>query len=157
MTITVRAGRPEDAKAAIHTLRRSISELCNADHGNNPAALEKWIANKTETSWHGWLERTDRLVLVAEQNGLILGVGMMSTTGEVMLNYVDPDARFGGISKSLLAHMERCAIERGLSHCVLESTKTALNFYLARGYTSVPGQNSALRVEKRLGEQAILN
>lgn len=152
MIITVRAGRPEDAKAAIQTLRRSITHLCRDDHGDDPNALEGWLANKTEYSWNEWLERADRSVFIAETAGVIQGVGMMSTTGEVMLNYVDPDARFTGISKKLLASMERSAFERGLNRCFLESPKTALNFYLSCGYQRSPEQDSELRLEKILAK-----
>ncbi|MBA4227051.1 MAG: GNAT family N-acetyltransferase [Hyphomonas sp.] len=151
MAAEIRSGKPEDAEAAIQTLRRSITELCRADHGDDPEALESWLANKTEASWHDWLGRADRLVFVAEQDGLILGVGMISTAGEVMLNYVEPDARFAGISKKLLTHMERGASERGLGCCFLESTRTALNFYLACGYAPVNTGESERRLEKRLG------
>lgn len=150
MIITVREGRPADADAAINTLRRSIAQLCLPDHGHDPEALESWLANKTKVSWHDWLSRTDRSVFVAEKDGLILGVGMISAAGEVMLNYVDPDARFAGISKKLLTHMERAASERGLELCFLESTKTALNFYLTCGYTPVNTGESELRLEKRI-------
>lgn len=151
MAAEIRSGKPEDAEAAIRTLRRSITELCRADHGDDTEALENWLANKTEASWHNWLRRADRLVFVAEKDGLILGVGMISAAGEVMLNYVDPDAQFTGISKNLLAHMERAASERGLERCFLESTKTALNFYLTCGYAPVNTGESELRLEKRCG------
>lgn len=150
MAAEIRSGKPQDAEAAIQTLRRSITELCRADHGDDPEALENWLGNKTEVSWHSWLGRADRLVFVAERDGLVLGVGMMSTAGEVMLNYVDPDARFSGISKKLLADMERAASERGLECCFLESTKTALNFYLTCGYAPINGAGRDLRLEKRL-------
>jgi hypothetical protein len=37
----------EDAPAACDVLRRSISELCVADHGNDPTILARWLSNKT--------------------------------------------------------------------------------------------------------------
>lgn len=150
MTITVRDGRPEDAEAAIDTLRRSITELCRDDHGDDPAALQRWLANKTEHSWNEWLSHPDRWCFVAESAGLVRGVGMMSTAGEVMLNYVDPDARFIGISKTLLTHMEQIASNRGLERCFLESTRTALSFYLSSGYARTGAGENELRLEKRL-------
>ena len=35
-----------DAPAACDMLRRSIAELCGADHRNDLAILERWFANK---------------------------------------------------------------------------------------------------------------
>lgn len=150
MTITVRNGRPEDAEAAIDTLRRSIAELCRDDHGDDPETLDGWLGNKTEPSWNEWLSNADRWVFVAESAGTVRGVGMMSAAGEVMLNYVDPDARFMGISKTLLAHMEQIASSRGLERCFLESTRTALSFYLSSGYARVDAGENELRLEKKL-------
>jgi len=43
----IRDARVVDAPAARQVLRRSIIELCVADHRNDPAILTKWLANKT--------------------------------------------------------------------------------------------------------------
>ncbi|WP_407865974.1 GNAT family N-acetyltransferase [Phyllobacterium phragmitis] len=53
---------------------------------------------------------------------------------EILLNYVSPDTRFGGISKAMLGHMEAEAKAKGLACCVVESTKTAVRFYQSAGY-----------------------
>ena len=37
--VKIRDATPDDAEAACDVLRRSISELCVADHGNDPAIL----------------------------------------------------------------------------------------------------------------------
>lgn len=55
--------------------------------------------------------------------------------GEITLNYVSPEARFQGVSKTLVAALERRARERGSIRCTLSSTKTARRFYLDAGYT----------------------
>jgi len=54
--------------------------------------------------------------------------------GQILLNYVSPDARFRGVSQALLAHMEDEMRRRGVSQCRLESTQTARAFYAAAGY-----------------------
>lgn len=59
---------------------------------------------------------------------------MMNDIGEILLNYVSPDTRFGGISKAMLDHMEAEAKAKGLACCTLESTKTAVRFYWSCGY-----------------------
>jgi GNAT superfamily N-acetyltransferase len=57
--------------------------------------------------------------------------------GEILLNYVSPDARFRGASGALLAAMEARASERGATRCTLISTETARRFYQARGYEEI--------------------
>lgn len=58
----------------------------------------------------------------------------MRDSGEITLNYVSPDYRFTGVSRALLAALEKRAIERGNDRCTLSSTATARRFYLANGY-----------------------
>lgn len=77
---------------------------------------------------------TTNYYVVAEESGVLLGVAGMNDTGKIVLNYVSPDARFRGVSKALMQHLEDRALSLGLSECFLETNKTALRFYLSRGY-----------------------
>ena len=144
MNITVRKACAEDAPEAVETLRRSIAELCVADHGNAPEALEGWLANKNEEQWRDWVARRDVSVFVAAQDGVVRGVGLIAHTGEIRLNYVHPIARLQGISRALLFAMEDEAQRLGRAHCVLESTRTALRFYRANGYRPQSCENEFL-------------
>ena len=60
----VRAAVPEDAAAACQVMRRSIAELCVADHRNDPAITERWLSNKTPEIFKSWI-RPDNSLLVA--------------------------------------------------------------------------------------------
>ncbi len=137
----IRDARPADAEAACEVMRRSIAELCEADHRGHPAILEAWLANKKPEIFRSWLAEPDNSMLVAVEDGRILAVGAVRDSGEITLNYVSPDARFRGVSRTLLAALERRAIERGSHRCRLASTATARRFYLANGYveTGQPG------------------
>jgi GNAT superfamily N-acetyltransferase len=130
----IRDAIAEDAPAACQVLRRSISELCVADHGNDPAILAKWLLNKTPDIVASWIALPDDSLLVAVEHSTILAVGGITKSGYITLNYVSPDARFRGVSRALLAALEARAIERGNIRCTLNSTETALTFYLANGY-----------------------
>jgi GNAT superfamily N-acetyltransferase len=126
----------DDASAACEVMRRSIIELCAADHRNDPAILERWLSNKTPEIFRTWI-RPGNSILVAidtDTDG-ILAVGCVTDDGEIALNYVSPDARFRGASAALLAELEQRAIERGNERCRLESTETARRFYRDRGYS----------------------
>jgi len=135
----IRLARAADAAAACEVLRRSIVELCAADHGNDAQFLSRWLANKTPENVAGWIGDPGNVVYVAVADGRIVGVAAMTRAGMVTLNYVAPDARFKGVSKALLAALERTAADLGLAQCQLESTKTARPFYEAAGYREQDG------------------
>ena len=130
----IRDARAEDADAACLVMRRSIAELCFADHGNDAAILRRWLGSKTPEVFLSWIAQPDNSVLVAIEEDDILGVGAVTDAGEITLNYVSPKARFRGISRSLLGALEARAAERGNARCRLTSTETARRFYLANGY-----------------------
>ena len=135
MQLEIRDARAEDAADALVVLRRSIAELCVADHRNDPKILESWLGNKTTGNFVGWVKQPDNSVLVALENGQILAVGSVTDAGMIGLNYVSPDARFQGVSRALLGALEARAAGRGNTRCFLTSTETARRFYLSSGYT----------------------
>src|SRR5271156_2833901 len=130
----IRDAIPEDAPGAGVVLKRSIAELCEADHKNDPAILALWLGNKTVENVLAWISQPDNSLLVAVENGAVLAVGSVTDSGTVGLNYVSPDARFRGVSRALLRALETRAFERGNSWCALTSTETARRFYLSNGY-----------------------
>lgn len=130
----IRDANPSDAAAACEVLRRSISELCVADHGNDPTFLQRWLSNKTPAIFTSWILQSDHSLLVAVEHNAILGVGSVTDAGEITLNYVAPEARFRGVSRTLLGALEARAALRGNRCCNLFSTETAHRFYQTGGY-----------------------
>jgi len=126
----------DDALAACKVLRRSILELCAPDHQNDPTILDRWLSNKTRAIVSSWIAAPDNSVLVAVEEGMILAVGAINNAGHINLNYVSPDARFRGVSRTLLVALEARAMEHGNARCTLNSTTTALRFYLGNGYVT---------------------
>lgn len=149
---SVRPATEADALAAMDVLRRSITALCGADHGNDPAKLGPWLANKTEATWAKWLAVPEACLLVAQVQGRIAGVGMLGGKGVIQVNYVAPEARFKGVSTALVAALEAAARARGMARLRLDSTRTARRFYLARGYLPVEGHST--KMEKSLEQGA---
>jgi GNAT superfamily N-acetyltransferase len=138
----IRDAVPEDAPAACEVIRRSICELCGADHLNDPLILGRWLANKTPKIVTSWISRPGNSVLVVVENGTILAVGSVTDAGEINLNYVSPDARFRGASRALLVALETRARDRGSRRCTLFSTETARRFYRTAGYIEIgPAQH----------------
>ena len=138
----IRDATQADATAACGVLRASISELCLADHHNDPVILGRWLANKTPENVKLWIADPASSLLLAVENAAVLAVGAVRNDGEITMNYVSPAARFRGASSALLAALEARAKERGNSRCKLLSTETAHRFYLDRGYevTGAPQQ-----------------
>ena len=132
----IRDARIEDAEAACLVIRRSIAELCEADHKNDTNILERWLGNKTPEIVASWISQPGNSLLVAVEGNRILAVGSVTDAGQITLNYVSPDERFRGISRALLRALEARALERGNTRCSLTSTETALRFYGSNGYTA---------------------
>lgn len=130
----IRDAVAEDAEAACQVMRRSIAELCLADHRNDPTILRRWLGNKTPENFASWMTQSDNSILVAVECGSILAVGSVTDAGKITLNYVSPDARFRGVSRSMLGALEARAMERGNARFMLISTETARRFYKACGY-----------------------
>jgi GNAT superfamily N-acetyltransferase len=152
----IRDAVPADAAAAWEVLRRSITELCVADHGDDPVILQRWLANKTPESIASWIAQTVSSMLVAVEDGKILAVGAVTDAGEITLNYVSPEARFRGVSRALLRALESRAVKRGSARCTLLSTETARRFYHDAGYAEEGppqgkfGTSSGYPMSKRL-------
>jgi GNAT superfamily N-acetyltransferase len=154
----IRDALPEDAPAACLVMRRSITELCFADHRNDEEILARWLANKTPEFFLSWMTQPDNSLLVAIDDDEIVAVGSVTDAGKITLNYVSPDMRFRGVSRALLAALEARAGQRGNTRCTLTSTETARRFYFANGYveTGAPlrefGANSSYPMSKTLAE-----
>ncbi len=130
----IRAARQDDAAEICIILRRSITELCIADHHNDPQILDPWLANKTSDNLRVWIVRDGQTYRVAVIEGQIAGIGAVSATEGVLLNYVSPDFQYCGVSKALMAALEDWLKEQGQDVCHLTSTATARQFYKTLGY-----------------------
>jgi len=153
----VRDAVAEDASEICDVLKRSILELCVLDHRNDSAILGRWLRNKTPEHVASWIATPGNFVLVAIDDAVILGVGLVTDAGEIGLNYVAPEARFRGISRDIMHALESRARECGNTRCTLTSTETARRFYLSGGYTEegeaalrFPGDITVSRMSKTL-------
>ena len=93
----VRPAQLADADRAIGIVRRSIQDLCELDHKNDPTTLSLWLDNKTADNMRRWIAA--HTVLVAVDGERMVGVAAVRADGEIFLNYVAPEARFQGASK----------------------------------------------------------
>lgn len=142
----VRCAEDSDAGPAAEVARQSVAELCKADYRGDPQVLARWLANKTLEDFRRWIGSADRSVCLAvREDGRLAAVGMVAWRGEILLNYVAPEARFFGASKALVAHMEGRLRARGAGRVALLSTHVARRFCRSLGYDEVG------RVKSRFG------
>ena len=135
--VTVRLAEPGDADAAIEVVRRSIRDLCVADHKNDPETLTAWLANKTSQNFLAWLSNPENFCVIAESDSQMLGVGVLRRDGEILLFYLAPGAQRQGIGTKIHDALERQAIHWELKSLHLDSTALACAFYEALGYRSI--------------------
>jgi GNAT superfamily N-acetyltransferase len=133
---SVRPAESGDAEAAIAVVRRSITELCTADHRGDPDTLAGWLANKTVPHFVTWLANEDNHCVIAETGGRLSGVGLLRRDGEILLFFLSPDAQRRGIGTAIHAALEAKAMAWGLPTLTLDSTFAARPFYERLGYRS---------------------
>lgn len=134
MTLAVRLASSGDAEAVVALVRRSITELCTADHHNDAAILDRWLANKTPENFRAWISGPDNFCVVAEIDGRVSGVGLVHRSGEIWLVYLAPGSLRQGMGRAIHAALETQARAWGLRKLHLDSTLLAQVFYAALGY-----------------------
>jgi GNAT superfamily N-acetyltransferase len=154
----VRCAAETDAGPASEVTRRSIAKLCTMEYRDDPLILARWLADKTPADFRRWIGSADRSVCVAVRgDGGLAAVGMVAWRGEIVLNFVAPEARIGGASKALMALMEGHLLDHGVDRVVLFSTHVAHRFYRSLGYAEVGRRESRfgtleiIEMAKRLG------
>lgn len=144
--LSIRRAEAGDIAAMSRVLTASITELCADDHGNDAGALAAWTANKSEAGVAAMLANPATRLFVADSDGAVAAVGAVSDQGHITLNYIDPAARFRGISKALLARLEAELAAMGFAEGHLEATATARAFYRAAGWQENGPQATGRRV-----------
>lgn len=117
------------------TVRRSIVELCHADHQGDAPTLSAWLANKTTDNMRRWIAQ--RRVFIATEYGRVVGVCALKPPGEITLNYVSPDARFRGVTKALPRQAELEVSDLGAKTVMLQSSLTAFAFTAPPGIAAL--------------------
>jgi GNAT superfamily N-acetyltransferase len=134
MSVTIRRAIESDAAAARDIVRRSITQLCIADHHDDEGTLAAWLRNKTVETFTRLNVAESKSCVVAVLNDNVCGFGHISHSGIVGLLYVDPEARFLGASTAMLNWLEEEVSRLGVNTVSLNSSYTARQFYKSRGY-----------------------
>lgn len=132
----IRKATIEDAGIAAVIVRRSIQELCFADHGGVESLLQRWLSNKNPENFRTWID-SSAVSFLAQSAGGTHGFALMTPSGELALLYVTPDLIHRGAGKALLAACEPFARDTGIQAILLSSTRTARAFYQLNGFSEI--------------------
>ena len=114
VSILVRAAPEADAAAACDVLRRSIRELCVADHGHDEQVLSAWLANKTPENVRAWIASPSSFGVVADEGSEVRGFALIQSDGEIQMCYLVPEVQYRGAGKLMLRALEEQAVGWGL-------------------------------------------
>lgn len=113
----------------------------------------------SESLFEAELDRSDRIWLVAEEGGRVVGYGGVMVVGhdaDLMNIAVDPEERHRGVARALLWELARAAALRGVERLTLEarpSNAQALSLYTSCGF-DVIGRRKGYYPET--GEDALI-
>ena len=145
--IDIRKAVPGDAPAACSLLRRSIEEGRRDDHRDDPEVLGPWLGNKTPATVATWFSTPSNFALVAESEGRLVGLALLTQAGKVALCYVLPEALRCGVGRALLAAVEEQARTWSINKLFLHSPAGASAFFERHGYLNAGKEKSCFGLE----------
>jgi GNAT superfamily N-acetyltransferase len=147
MGIEIRKAVPLDAAAACALLRRSIERGCEPDHRGRPEILDTWLANKSPDQVAAWFASPTNHAIVAERDGELLGLALLTQAGKLALCYVEPDALRIGVGRALLAAVEEQARAWNIGKLHLHSPASTASFFERHGYANAGLEKSCFGLE----------
>ncbi|MCE1191685.1 MAG: GNAT family N-acetyltransferase [Acidovorax sp.] len=135
---------PGLAVQACAVVRESITRCCAADHGDDPAVLGAWLANKTPAQFTAWLSAPGAMAWAAYRgegvdadagvHAPMVGFALLLPPATLALCYAVPAVLYQGVGRALLQAAEAGARQCGAPVLALDSTRTAQGFYRRNGY-----------------------
>lgn len=147
MGIEIRKAVPLDAAAACALLRRSIEQGCAPDHHGRPEILDNWLANKNPENVATWFASPTNHAIVAERDGELLGLALLTQAGKLALCYVEPDALRIGVGRALLAAVEAQARAWNIGKLHLQSPASTATFFERHGYANAGLEKACFGLE----------
>lgn len=155
MGIDIRKAAPIDAASACSLLRRSIEQGCAADYRDRPGVLDAWLGNKTVENVAAWFSSSTNFAVVAERDGQLLGMALLTQAGKLALCYVQPEAVRSGVGSAMLAAVEQQARVWEIRKLFLHSPAGAAPFFERQGYTNAGLEKACFGLECHLMWKAL--
>jgi GNAT superfamily N-acetyltransferase len=150
MGIDIRKAAPADAAAACNLLRRSIEQGCEADYRGSPGILDSWLGNKTPENVAAWVASATNFAVVAERDGELLGLALLTQAGKLALCYVEPELVRNGVGSAMLAAVEQQARTWEIRKLHLHSPASAAPFFERHGYKNAGLEKACFGLECNL-------
>ncbi|MBX2882329.1 MAG: GNAT family N-acetyltransferase [Granulosicoccus sp.] len=144
--ISIRNACTEDAQEICDVIIASVRELCHADHGGDEKKIAEWLNNKTVRNVESWIARNHTVCAVNDARKSVVGVSMLNSNQEILLNYIAPEYAKMGLGKELMKKLEAICSQTG--SMTVQSTLSALAFYQSCGFRLVDADSVLL--EKKL-------
>jgi putative acetyltransferase len=137
--IVIRAAAESDAAAIVMVHYEAVHLIAANNYAED--ILDEWSSNsvnrstRLQTQINQNVDQT--IMIVAEVDGTVVGFGeVVPDKGELRAVYVSPTAARMGIGSALLQKLENESRHHNVQKLWLDSSLTAVPFYLAHGYQS---------------------
>lgn len=140
--MNIRKATREDAEQISWLVRQTIQQVNAKDYKQEQ--ISAWISTNTPDVWKERLQNQDRLVYVAEEDGIV-GIAMLNIDeAEIGALYIDSHCIGKGIGKILLHTLEEYARSHGFPQLHTYATLTSISFYQSQGYVKVQEKDVAI-------------
>jgi GNAT superfamily N-acetyltransferase len=130
----VRDAIPTNSEQVCNVLRRSILEVCAPEY-DDESVINDWLSNKTQENTLKWIESNNAYsVVCTSSENKVVGFGLITLDGEILLFYLVPEALYQGNGKLMLERMEKRIISEGVNEIRTTSSITAKSFYIKNGF-----------------------
>lgn len=129
LDLVIRPFTPEDATQVSELICRCLREVNIQDYTSEQ--IERMIPGFSPDTLPARFAGCD--TALALLNNTIIGIGLLATN-EIRTMFVSPDHHGHGVGKSIMQHLERLALQRGIPELIVFSSVTARDFYASQGY-----------------------
>ncbi len=145
--LSLRPFLPQDAGALVELFRASIEGLTADDYDDEQRVA--WMSQADDEAAFS-ARLAQNLTILALHQSQIVGFASFKNNQFLDMLYVHPDYSGQGVGGYLLEAIEKLSAHRGVKKITLESSDTAKDFFVARGYDP-QSRNTHLRAGQWLG------
>ncbi|MHB8473865.1 MAG: GNAT family N-acetyltransferase [Gammaproteobacteria bacterium] len=128
--MAIRKARKDEAQVIWEIRNAAINSQCVGHY--SPEDLEIWTSGEMTKQF---IDIVESSFYVATVDGCVVGTGMINLeSGKLDAIFVRPPHIRTGIGKQIMLHLEKLALDAGLTQLSLESTLNAVTFYQAQGF-----------------------